>query len=64
MSKIEIVFHFNSINTTIQCLLNDRFQNIIDMYKTKINVDINKLYYLYNGLMINKEKKLKEIISL
>ena len=51
MSKI--IFIFNSIPTTIQCNEDDLMQNICQRFANKINIQLNNLFFLYDGKEIN-----------
>ena len=59
MSKATIIFTFNGINTTIQCNKNEKMRNILERYQSKVEIDINKVYLLYNGIIVNEELSLK-----
>ena len=50
-----VIFTFNGVNTTIQCLKEDKMENICNKYITKIGININSLFFLSNGNKINKE---------
>ena len=47
------IFAFNGINTTIQCLLGDKMKDVCLKYSSKIDIDINSLYFLYGGNKLN-----------
>ena len=53
MAKVN--FSFDGIKTEIQCLKEDKMKNICIKYASKIDKDINSLYFLYNGNKINYE---------
>ena len=48
-------FTFNGIKTTIQCVKEDKMKNICAKFASKIDKEINSLYFLYNGNQLNKE---------
>ena len=52
---IEIDFYYKGIKTTIQCNINDKVKNIIQKFSTKANIDINNLFFLYNGEQLDEE---------
>ena len=57
----EIKFTYEGSNTIIQCDINDKIKDIINKFLIKINKEKNiKLYYLYNGKIINKELTFNE----
>ena len=61
MKMAEIQFIYEGKNITIQCNENEKIEEIITRFLTKINNIENKnLIYLYNGTKINKELKYKE----
>ena len=60
---VEIEFNHNHTYTIIQSNEDELMKNIIQKYiiKTELNVDL--IYFLYNGNNIDKEKALKQIIN-
>ena len=52
---IEVIFNFNGKETILQCNINDKLLNICNKFVNKISIDINRLYFLYEGLEISKE---------
>ena len=63
MTETIICFTFNGIETKIQCSKNDYIRNIFQRYSTKIQKDLNEIYFLYEGKMINQEQKLSSLNS-
>ena len=63
MTDVKIIFSYNGENEEIECKKDEFMLNIYKRYVMKIKVDLNKLYFLCNGSMINPEKKLEEIIQ-
>ena len=61
MSKV--IFIFKGSETTIQCLQEDKMKDICLKFTSKINVNINKIYCIYNGNIINMELKYNEIVN-
>ena len=52
----EIIFTYEGSNTSIQCDINHRIEDITKKFLIKINREENiNLYYLYNSSQINKE---------
>ena len=51
MSKV--IFIFNTIPYTIQCQNEDLMLNICKRFSSEINIELNQLYFLYNGRKIN-----------
>ena len=58
---VEIIFTFESNNIIIQCNENQKILDICEKLSLKINVDINSLFFLYGGTILNLDKKLNEI---
>ena len=59
----ELSFIFNGIQTTIQFIDDEKISSIFKKYCTKIEKDINSLFFLYNGRVINEDLKIKELIN-
>ncbi len=53
MSKV--IFSYNGVTTTIQCMKEDKMINICKKFATKVNEDINTFYFLYGGNKLNLE---------
>ena len=51
----EAIFNNGGIITIIQCSLNDKMKDIINMFLDKIKEKRDNFFYLYNGTEINKE---------
>jgi len=58
---LKVIFNYKGTETAIQCNIDEIFEEIIKRYKSKIEID--NVYYLYNGNKVNKEKILEEIIN-
>ncbi len=54
------IFSYNGIETTIQCLEEDKMKNICNKYSSKINININLLLFIYGGNQINFDLSFKE----
>ena len=63
MEKIKINFIYKGINETIECNKDEYMDNIYKRYISKIQVDLDNLFFLCNGSMINPEVKLKNILK-
>ena len=61
MSKV--IFTFKGSKTIIQCLKDDKMKDICLKFTSKINININNIYCIYNGNIINMELKFNEIIN-
>ena len=60
---VEVEFNYQQIKISIQSNLNDIFKEIIQKYVNKANLDINNIYFISNGKIINKEDKLENLMS-
>ena len=64
MSKI--IFNFYGKEIIIQCNINEKMRDIFQRYSSNIQMDIDKVYFIYNEIMINQELQelqLKELIN-
>ena len=61
MSNIE--FLFKGVKTLVQCNKNDLMQNICTKFAKKLFLDINSLFFIYNGNKINLQLKFSDIIN-
>ena len=61
MSKV--IFSYNGQETTILCLKEDKMKNICNKFASKIEVNLNSLYFIYNGNTINLELKYEETVN-
>ena len=59
MAKVEFIF--KGIPTTIQCFKEDKMKDICRKFVSKINVDINSLFFLYGGKTINMDLSFNQI---
>ena len=53
MSLVNITYE--GIRTSIQCLKEDKMKNICNKFLSKIEKNINSLYFIYNGSKINND---------
>ena len=60
---IEVEFNYQQNTIIMQSNLNDSFETIIRNYTIKANLDINNIFFISNGQIINKEDKLENIMS-
>ena len=61
MSKV--IFNLKGISTIIECKNQEKMKDIIDRFKSKIEIDNDDLVFNYNGNIINKESKFEETID-
>ena len=60
---VEVEFNYKQNRINIQSNMNDIFEDIIQKYINKTNLDINKIYFISNGTIINKKDRLENIMS-
>ena len=58
---MSVTFSYKGNKNSIQCEENQKMKDICIKFSTKLNIDINKIYFLYNGDKLNEELKLKDI---
>ena len=63
MENVELSFLFNGDKINIQCEKNENILNILKKYAKMIEKDINNIFFLFHGDMINEEFKLDSIIE-
>ena len=56
----EVIFTYNGNETKIQCNKDEKIKEICKRYITKINNDIDKIYFIYNGDKINDDLNFNE----
>ena len=61
MSLVKFIYKGSEI--IIQCQEIDKMKDIINKFVIKVEKDINNLYFMYNGNIINIELKYKDIIN-
>ena len=60
---VDVEFYYKQNKITIQGNLSNLFEEIIEKYVNKANLDINNIYFISNGTIINKKDKLENIMS-
>ena len=60
MSEANVVFTLDGVNLTIQCTTEDKMKDICKKYSTKININMDSLFFLYRGNKVNFDKSFKE----
>ena len=61
--EVKITFTYNGQNKIIECNRDEYMLDIYKRYALEIQVDLKKLFFLYNGSMITQEVKLENIIK-
>ena len=60
---VEVEFNYQQNKVIIQGKMDNIFEEIIQKYINKTNLDINKIYFISNAKVINKNYKLENIMS-
>ena len=60
MTQAKVIFNFEGIDVTIQCLANEKMKDICQRYSNKIAKSINELIFLYDGNQLNYNINFKE----
>ena len=63
MSEAKVIFTFLGIETTILCTINEKIKNILKRFSAKVEIDINKVYCIYNANKVNEELKFEELAN-
>ena len=63
MSEVKIIFAFKGMKTTIKCNKVEKMRSIMKRYGAKVEIDINKIYLVYNGNKVNEELSFEEIAN-
>ena len=59
----EVIFNYNGKDTIIQCRIEDKLKDICLKFAIKVQIDINKIIFIYGGRMIDLELKYKELVN-
>jgi hypothetical protein len=59
----EIIFTFNGQKTTIQCTNEEKMSDIFKKYESKTKIDINSVFFLYNGDIIKEELTFNDLAN-
>ena len=58
-----VIFAFKGVELRVQCLMEDKREFICKKYASKINMNINSLYFLYGGNQIDFKLKYNEQVN-
>ena len=61
--QIEIEFNYQGQPTKIQCNTQDILNNIFQNFANKSQIDINSVYFLYSGTIINGNSTVEQVIN-
>ena len=60
----KVIFNYNSIDFSVQCYKKEKIKDIYERCKSKNNLNIENTYFLYKGLVIEKEQTFIEVANL
>ena len=60
---VELIFIYNQVQTLILANLNDSFNDVIQKYANKAQLDINNVQFFSNGQKISNNEKVKNILN-
>jgi len=60
---VDIEFNYQQKKTVIQAKIDDSFTNVISKFISKTKLDLNNIFFLSNGKNLNKNEKVKSIMS-
>ena len=63
MSQATVIFNYKDKKIIIQCNKKEKMKNICERFKSQIKENINKIYFKYNGNLINEESKYEEEVN-
>ena len=61
--QVEIEFNYLNYVTMIQCNTQDNFQKIFHSFANKANIDINTVYFLYSGIILDENSTIEQKIN-
>ena len=59
----EVNLKYNTIDTIIQCAIEDKLKDVCEKFGIKNNKDINKLIFIYGGELLNLELSFNEVAN-
>ena len=63
MTAAIVIFNYKNTKTSVSCTTSETMQTICERYISKIQKDINKLNFIYNGSLINKNLQFAQQIN-
>ena len=60
---VELIFNYNQVQTLILANLNDSFNDVIQKYANKAQLDINNVQFFSNGQKLSNNEKVKNILN-
>ena len=59
----EVEFIYEGKKSVIQCNLKDKMKDICNKYISKMRINVNNIYFLYGGKIIEEELRLEEVLN-
>ena len=59
----KVVFTFENEEIIIECNIKDKMKDIFIKFSSKVQKDLNKLYFIYNGNIIKDEMEYDQILN-
>ena len=56
----KVIFTYNGNETIIQCNIDEKMKDICQRFAKKLQIEIDKIYFIYNGSKINEELNFNE----
>ena len=63
MSQATVIFNYKNEKKIILCNPKEKIRDICERFKSQIKENINKIYFKYNGKLINEESKYEEEVN-
>ena len=63
MSQALVIFNYQDKETSISCITSEKMKNICERFVVGVQEDMNKLDFIYNGEIINKELEYEELVD-
>ena len=63
MNMANVVFNFNEQKITIQCEVEEKIKDICNRFASKVAIDINSLYFLYDKNLLNLDLTFKDQVN-
>ena len=60
---LNIIFNYQGTEIIIQCSIDKKMKDIFQEFSIKAEIDVNNIYFLYNGNIINEEIYFNQLIS-
>ena len=60
---IKIEFNYNSNNSFILAINEDKMRKVCSKFTQKIQLDLNNIYFMYSGNIVNLDLSVEQIIN-